>query len=361
MLRRVIKTGVAGALHGSGMGSWIGAHSSRGRMPLIIGYHRVVDEFRKHADTSMAPMLISLETLERQLDWLGRKFTFVSLAEAAQQASRGEISGKPLAAVTFDDGYRDVYEYAFPLLKRKGIPSALFVITDFVGTPRLQLHDELYQLLSQVFAAWEQPKRKLAALLRDVDVDERILAIETTGTDEAFSITRVLLNSLTRRQLQLVVDTLRSTLDSASDKTGEFRALDWEQLMEMQRAGVTIGSHTCSHVLLTNEPHGKALHETADSRALLEHKLGVSIEHFAYPDGRFNREAVDVVAVAGYRYAYGTCSHRDPRHPELTIPRRIMWEGSCQGTFSRFSPSVMHCQINGVFDFATRCGASHAT
>ena len=361
MLRRVIKTGVAGALHGSGMGSWIGAHTGKGQMPLIVGYHRVVDEFRKHTSTSMAPMLISLETLERQLDWLGRRFTFVSLAEVAKQASQDKTSGKPLAAVTFDDGYRDVYEYAFPLLKRKGIPLALFVITDFVGTPRLQVHDELYQLLSQVFAAWEEPKQKLTALLRDVDVDERIPAIEPMSTDEACSITRVLLKSLTRRQLQLVVDTLRSTLDSASDKTGEFRMLDWEQLIEMQRAGVIIGSHTCSHALLTNEPHGKALHETRDSRVLLEHKLGVTVEHFAYPDGRYNREAVDAVAAAGYRYAYGTCSHRDPHHPELTIPRRIMWEGSCQGAFSSFSPSVMHCHINGVFDFATRCGASHAT
>ena len=360
MIRRIIKTGIANTLHWSGMGDLIGEHTGKSRIPLILGYHRVVEEFGRHAGTSIAPMLIGVDTLERQLDWLGRRFNFVSLDEAAGQASRGGHAGKPLATVTFDDGYSDVHEYAFPLLKRKGIPSAVFVITDFVGTPRLQLHDELYLLLSQVFSAWEEPKRKLGALLRDLDVDEKVLAVEPTGRDEAFSITRVLLNALTQRQLQQVVETLRVTVDPAQDKTGEFRALDWEQIAEMQRAGVTIGSHTCSHALLPNEPHTKALHETKDSRATLEERLGTKVEHFAYPDGRFNRGSVDVVAEAGYRYAYTTCPHRDTLHPELTLPRRILWEGSCLGAFGTFSPAVMHCQVNGVFDFAAGCNARHA-
>lgn len=361
MFRRLVKAGVANTLRWSGMGRWIGAHSGTARMPLILGYHRVVEDFRQHAGTSIAPMLIGMHTLERQLDWLGRRYRFVDLDEAARVAASGEHNGKPLATVSFDDGYQDVYEFAFPLLQRKGIPFSVFVITDFVGTPRLQAHDELYLLLSQAFAAWEEPKRKLAALLRDLDVDESALGGELTGRDEAFGLTRVLLNQLSQKQLQLVVDALRVTLDPASDGTGEFRSLDWGQIIALHKAGVTIGSHTCSHALLTNEPRQKALREARDSRAILERRLGGSVEHFAYPDGRFDNQAVEVVEEAGYRYAYTTCTHRDPKHLGLTLPRRVMWEGACLGAFGSFSPSVLHCQVNGVFDFSASCHASHAT
>lgn len=360
MLRRFVKAGAANALRWSGVGGWIGAHSGAAHMPLILGYHRVVEDFRKHAGTSIAPMLIGLRTLERQLDWLGRRYRFVDIGLAAQAAESGDRSGKPLAAVSFDDGYQDVYEFAFPLLQRKGIPFAVFVITDFVGTPKLQAHDEIYLLLSQAFAAWEEPKHKLAALLRDLDVDESALAKEVTGRDEAFSLTRVLLNQLSQKQLQLVVDALRVTLDPANDRTGEFRSLDWGQIIGLHKAGVTIGSHTCSHVLLTNEPRQKALREARDSRAILEQRLGAGVEHFAYPDGRFDNQAVEVVEEAGYRYAYTTCTHRDPGYPRLTLPRRVMWEGSCLGAFGSFSPSVLHCQVNGVFDFTAGCTTSHA-
>lgn len=360
MLRRFVKAGAANALRWSGVGGWIGAHSGAAHMPLILGYHRVVEDFRKHAGTSIAPMLIGLRTLERQLDWLGRRYRFVDIGLAAQAAESGDRSGKPLAAVSFDDGYQDVYEFAFPLLQRKGIPFAVFVITDFVGTPKLQAHDELYLLLSQAFAAWEEPKHKLAALLRDLDVDESALAKEVTGRDEAFSLTRVLLNQLSQKQLQLVVDALRVTLDPANDRTGEFRSLDWGQIIGLHKAGVTIGSHTCSHALLTNEPRQKALREARDSRAILEQRLGAGVEHFAYPDGRFDNQAVEVVEEAGYRYAYTTCTHRDPGYPRLTLPRRVMWEGSCLGAFGSFSPSVLHCQVNGVFDFTAGCTTSHA-
>lgn len=360
MLRRFIKAGVANTLRWSGMGGWIGAHSGKVAGPLVLGYHRVVEDFREHAGNSIAPMLISLRTLERQLDWLGQRYRFTDLDEAARAVTHGNPAGKPLAAVTFDDGYRDVYEYAFPLLKRKGIPFTVFVITDFVGTHRLQVHDELYLLLCQAFAAWEEPERKLAALLRDLGMDEPRSTAQATGRDEAFNLTRVLLNRFSQKQLQQVVDALRVTLDPARDRTGELRSLDWEEVATLHAAGVTIGSHTCSHALLTNEPRQKALREACDSRAVLEQKLGSRIGHFAYPDGRFNHEALTVVAEAGYSHAYTTCMHRDAAYPELTVPRRILWEGSCIGAFGGFSPSVMHCQVNGVFDFAVGCAASHA-
>src|SRR5207244_10396360 len=91
------------------------------------------------------------------------------------QLERGDT--KPMAAVTFDDGYRDVYERAFPLLQRKGIPAAVFVVTDLVGTRHPQICDHLYLVLMQAFARLDGAAVRIARLLEALgmaDVAARI-------------------------------------------------------------------------------------------------------------------------------------------------------------------------------------------
>ena len=99
------------------------AHKAREqRRPLILGYHRVVEDFASASQTEMPSMLISRAMFERHVEWIGRSFRFVSLDEIGEQVSSGRPFADPVAAITFDDGYRDVYENAFPFLRRKGIP-----------------------------------------------------------------------------------------------------------------------------------------------------------------------------------------------------------------------------------------------
>ncbi len=102
------------------------------------------------------------------------------------------------------------------------------------------------------------------------------------------------------------------------------------------------------------------IEETAVSRVEIEARLGVRVSHFAYPDGRFDAAAVRAVASAGYRYAYTGCSHRDPSHPLLTLPRRMLWEGSTLGVLGRFSADVLSSHVNRVFDLTDRCSEDHA-
>src|SRR5690606_23417777 len=152
---------------------------------------------------------------------------------------------------------------------------------------------------------------------------------------------------------------LRTLVYVPEDSLCEFHALDWDMLREMLPHGVTIGSHTRSHALLANEDGDSLLREIRGSRAILERELGVTIEHLAYPDGRFNERGVDEVVASGYRCAYTTCTHRDDRNPLLTIPRRLLWENSSMDVFGRFSPAILSCQVHGIFDSAARCQQEH--
>jgi peptidoglycan/xylan/chitin deacetylase (PgdA/CDA1 family) len=260
--------------------------------------------------------------------------------------ARGLPPRRPLAAVTFDDGYRDVHENAFPLLRRKGIPAAVFLVTQLVGTDTLQRHDHLHALLRIGLRRWARPAEALRRRLAHPDIPEG-RALRLGDDHDAFGWTRLVLTSLSSRGLDRLIALLEDELGAPRQAPPGFLPMTWSMVAEMHAAGMTIGSHTRTHALLTNESQARVLDEALASRRELEQRLGTPVRHFAYPDGRFNRTAVRAVRLAGYRCAFTTCSHQDPRHPLLTIPRRVLSEHSAVDTRGRFVPAVLHCLEQG--------------
>jgi peptidoglycan/xylan/chitin deacetylase (PgdA/CDA1 family) len=359
MLRRLAKTGIACALHWTGANRLIDVLNGSRNMPLVLGYHRVVEDYAASAGHYMPAMLISRRMLERQLDWIGRHFRFVSLDELSPRLERGEPFDKPVAAITFDDGYRDVYDHAFPLLKRKGIPAGIFVVTELVGTTRLQTYDKLYLLLARAYSSANFAPDDLAHLLFRVGLSPLEHQNMRTLARNPYTAMRAVFTTFQREKVHLVIKALETEFEVEEHALPELHQVSWDMVAEMHRAGMTIGSHSHTHAVLTNESWHTVLDETAGSRRVLERELGITIKHLAYPNGSFNATTVRAVAVSGYRFAYTTCLHRNPVYPLLTIPRKLLWENSCIDTLGRFSSPIMSCHAHGVFDLVAGCRQDH--
>jgi len=359
MLRKLIKTEIASALHWVAVDDWIGTRRGLNNMPLVISYHRVVEDFHNSAIRSISPMLITVKTLERQLDWIGQRYDFISLDDLAGWSAGDVKFRRPVAAITFDDGYSDVYEHGFPVLRRKGIPSAIFVVTDHVGNTHMQIHDELYLRICRALSQWAAPEREFGHILQDLDIPSHKAVMMVKNVKDPFRFTRVCLEQLCQDDLRRIISGLCSVSVDIEDMSREFYSVTWDMLREMLRGDVTVGSHTRSHALLVNETGEKVFDEVYASRIAVEQMLGTPIKHFAYPDGRFNKDVIKAVRDAGYRCAYTTCLHRDKEHPQLTIPRKVLWENSSMDAFYRFSPAMMSCQVNGVFDLVRGCPQAH--
>jgi peptidoglycan/xylan/chitin deacetylase (PgdA/CDA1 family) len=355
-LRGLVKTVAAEAACRTGADRLLAAMAAPAGEPLVLGYHQVVEDGAR-AEGCIPAMLVRARTLERQLEAVGRRCRFVSLDELGERLESGAPPDRPLAAVTFDDGYRDVYEHAFPLLRRKGIPAAVFVVTDLVGTSRLQRHDRAYRVLSGVLAEPGGAGR-VEACLAHLRLPVSALLPVVAGVT-VFSVLRALLEGLTASELEAVLEALDREGAAEGEDVAELQPLTWEMVGEMHRAGITIGSHSRTHPLLTHECRDRVRDELRRSRQELEGRLRAPVRHFAYPDGAFDADVVDEVAAAGYPFAYTTCRHRDARHPLLTVPRRLLWENSARDGAGRFSPAIMRCQVHGVFDLVSRCRRDH--
>jgi peptidoglycan/xylan/chitin deacetylase (PgdA/CDA1 family) len=353
-VRGLVKTGAAGVLARTGAAAVIGAVTRARRVPLVLGYHRVVERFDDAARTAIPASLVSTRMLEAQLDWVGRRFRFVTLDELGDRLDRGDTT--PVAAVTFDDGYRDVYHHARPLLRRKGIPAAVFVVTDVLGASQPQRYDRLYLLLGRAFSRRPDAARAIDRILRGLGLDP--LAPPAPAT--AHAATSALLRTLPRPEIERVIEALESEVGAAVGHGADgMLPMTWAMVADLAREGFVVGSHTRNHAWLTVEAPEAVADELRGARAVLERRLAAPVRHFAYPDGQFTRAVTAAVDAAGYRFAYTTCAYRDPAYPLLTLPRLMLWENASLDTSARFSPAILSCQVHGVFDLVRGCEHEH--
>jgi peptidoglycan/xylan/chitin deacetylase (PgdA/CDA1 family) len=360
MLPDVAKTASSCLLHWAGVDRWRENPDSAHKMPVVLGYHRVVEDFQTAAKQSIPAMLIDRKMFERHLDLLTRQYRFVSLDEVAHPQEGDRTFDRPEAAITFDDGYRDVYEHAFPILARKGIPAAVFVITKLVGTRQRPLHDTVYRLMKKLYEGSPSASWVLAAQLAEAGLSGRRLSWLLSQSRDPFTATRSLLVTLSQHELLEVVAVLERLMGPCDAASDEETSMDWDMIRKMQDVGFTIGSHTQTHALLTNENCEQTTAELKMSRFDLESNLRQPVRHLAYPDGRFNADVLQAAAAAGYHYGYTTCRHRDPEFPRLTIGRTVVWQNSWLDFRGRLSVPVMSCHLGGVFDLFSKCRQDHA-
>ena len=298
--------------------------TGRGRLAAFC-YHRVGDP---HAPQVREPSLVdaTAEGFEAERDALASLFRFVSLDEViAFVRGAGRLPANA-ALVTFDDGYVEVRDVAWPLLKRRGIPAALFVPTQLVTERRMFWWDRLARALSRAEApriSIEYGARRMeldakdpGSLDRLTDVVKRTRGLDVEGFVEA--VERAAETPLSR-------EAERAEVASA--------LLDWRSIRSLSDEGLAIGSHTATHRVLDTLPPDAWRPELEGSRRELESRLDRPAPAIAYPVGyRVVGNARLRAAVAEAGYALGLTCHAgsarlDRSLDALDVPRFLVDRG----------------------------------
>jgi peptidoglycan/xylan/chitin deacetylase (PgdA/CDA1 family) len=235
---------------------------------------------------------------EQQMRFLSECYTVMDLAELAERSARGSLPPAAVA-ITFDDGYRDNYEYAFPILKKYGLCATIFVATGVIGTSDRLWHD-------RVFDAFRFATRDRVRLKHD-ELPELILdsaAVRQRSLGAVLTKAKTLWGEARLRLVEDVEETLRPSMPVLSRYM-----LNWDEVREMRRGGISFGSHTVTHPVLSRLPHDELMRELAESRQQLQEELDVPIQAFAYPNGRaadYNEEVKNVLRESGYKWAVTT-------------------------------------------------------
>jgi glycosyltransferase involved in cell wall biosynthesis/peptidoglycan/xylan/chitin deacetylase (PgdA/CDA1 family) len=230
------------------------------------------------------------------LDWLSKNYTVVSLDELVAKQKEKRESKRALCAITFDDGWIDNYIYAVPELARRKLPATIFLPLNFIGTQR-----HFWQELVTVFLSeLEKDPSKVAVLEEIASHSPWFPPFELYRKD--YLAMRRLLLSRPSREAQEFSERL---VEAAGlwHKLPPRSFVNWNEVEEMSRNGISFGAHTMDHTILTTASPTIAEHEISASRQGLEKRLNSVITGFSYPWGAVGVNCVEQVRASGYQFA----------------------------------------------------------
>lgn len=289
----------------------------RGGVLTVLAYHRVAD-LAAAAGTYLPNVSATPAGFAAQLDFLCRRYDAVGAAQlVAWVEGRGPLPPRPLL-ITFDDGYRDNYEVAFPLLRARSLPAVIFLATDAVGREEPFLGDRAAWL----FAATARRDALLPLLghCRWATAAERQAVLKKW-------LER--LKSLPDAERRGAVGRLADALAVApSPGQPGGLLLTWAQVREMAAQGIAPGGHTRTHPILTRVTPAAAEDEIRSCRERIERETGCPVRTFAYPNGQpgdFSASTAEALRRHGFAAAFtlvpGPARCSDARSQPLAIRR----------------------------------------
>jgi len=235
---------------------------------------------------------------EQRLGFLKRYFQVMDLQELTERSQHNDLPERAVA-ITFDDGYRDNYTHAFPLLRKHGLPATLFVTTASVGNGLVLWHD-------RVFDAFRYTKAHECRFKMMGNKQFRLDSLELRRicVDDTISFAK----SLPGPARLAFVDEIEQVLQPDL-ATGRTPMLSWSEIKEMRAGGIRIGSHTRTHPILSRVNPAELKDEIFGSKSELESELREPIKGFAYPNGAlsdYDTNTLTMLQQSGYGYAVTT-------------------------------------------------------
>ena len=259
----------------------------------IITFHRILPQ--KLRNQYPLPILaMTPEELQWTISVLMYSYDCGTVTDMLKKWKNNNKNGRPLLAISFDDGQEDNYRYAIPVLNNLGVKATFFIPVSAVDEGGLLWHDLLGFTVIRLY----ENTQELGRL-------SEFLGINLTSCRSRVDAARMAVGKAKLLEQQDRVELINKFTTTAHCPVWA-GMLNWKQLGEMIREGHEIGSHSMTHPILTGCSDNELHFEIVESRKTLQAKLGISVDSFCYPNGDFNDRIMKVTEKAGYSCAVST-------------------------------------------------------
>ena len=283
----------------------------------------------------------STRDFEKQIVHLARNYRVVSLDEIVDRVK----NRRPLrrcVAITFDDGFRDNYENAYPILRKYNVPATIFLTTGYIDSGTAPWFIKLRYIFMQTTKTHFNLSHNGAIISHPMNTkDEKFAA-----SDRAMAY----LKDCHDQDRLPLIDRLCEEL-----KVNDFQGLDnlmltWNQIKKMAENSISFGAHTVNHPILSRTSMEIAAREIQESKRMIEEKIGKPVSSFAYPFGKksqYSSAIFPILIKHGFKYAVTTEQY--PNHSDTSLfelSRTEPWELALLGTWQhRGTYCNRSCQV----------------
>jgi peptidoglycan/xylan/chitin deacetylase (PgdA/CDA1 family) len=261
----------------------------------ILIYHRVAP---KNDNWPLEPL--DPQSFRKQIEYFCQSYEILPLDRLVQYIQEGQSLPEKAIVITFDDGYKDNFHYAYPILKKYHVPATIFLTTGHIDTDKLFWWDKISYIIQH-------------SCVENIILDEVGSHSLRSKIDKlrARSIVIERMKKLPQERKEQLIDKLISIsgVDVPSG-LGEGLILSWKEIRKMNNNGINFGAHTVNHPCLVNLPLEQAKWEIIQSKNDIEEKLGKKVNAFSYPNGDSSLELVEFIKESGFTCAVSVLPNR---------------------------------------------------
>ena len=280
---------------------------------LILMYHGICDDgfdLLKGYDERH----ITVSLFRKQLTYLKQSgYSFVTMSELEERL-KNKTPVRKLVVLTFDDGFRNIADNAYPIMKELGAKGCFYLISDLIGADKLLWTDYV------------------ETVVRNSAKGEFLFSFEgrpiTYILDTKASYEKAMLDI--KRKLKKVPNDDRKRYLQQFDNIKidtipkEFFLCDWERIRSLDRRFLEVGSHTATHPNCTSFTSDEEFErEIKGSKAEIEKQVGYEVKHFCYPIGAYNDGVIERLKRYGYWTAVTTTPGFNDENTDVYKLRRI--------------------------------------
>jgi CelD/BcsL family acetyltransferase involved in cellulose biosynthesis/peptidoglycan/xylan/chitin deacetylase (PgdA/CDA1 family) len=268
---------------------------NRRKTPIcqIFIFHRVNDDYDPFLPS------VPVAVFRKQMEFLRQNFPIISLDEVAS-GSYADSGEKYSVAITFDDGYRDNFLKAFPVLNKLEMPATIFLATGSIQSSELPWYDQI----SWAFKLTTRPRFSLADVGGpEANLNQRSAVLQAMGNTLAW------LRTIDDEKRRTFIPRIFEELGVSARLSVPNPMLSWDEIKQMSKQKITFGAHTISHPALSRTNSTRLETEIVGSKNQIEEALDLPVRHFAYPFGQpsdVSDEAKKIVQRAGFSSAVTT-------------------------------------------------------
>jgi peptidoglycan/xylan/chitin deacetylase (PgdA/CDA1 family) len=263
----------------------------------ILNYHAVIRQSLSFPDWCF----LSEEMFHEQMQYIKSNFDVLPMTVALERLRKGNLSN-PTVVITFDDGFMNNFEIAYPILKEGNLPATLFLTTALIGTANTLWPCQVIHALEMTRLKefeWSGKMFNLAGPGRRAHASDQIQRkLKLLPQPDLLVALEKILKALGQENVDRVA------------RSSAFRILDESAIQTMLAEGlIELGAHTESHAilsLLTASQKHTQIHNSVKEVARLS---GKPCTLFAYPNGRrqdYDVESMEILNTAGVKYAVTT-------------------------------------------------------
>jgi peptidoglycan/xylan/chitin deacetylase (PgdA/CDA1 family) len=276
---------------------------------LVLMYHRVLSEEMRDKAFSHSGIIVDLKTFEMQIRYINKAFRVLTHDEFTAQLSQGTRYNKTTCLITFDDGWKDNYAHAYPVLKKYKTPAIIFLPVNYIDSSIQFWQEQLTRILIDMHHAGVKDAdeyRKNCDMLKKYNLQ----GIMNLSEDRL----RVSIERAVSEKKKMSYEEIESMVAQLSEhtkfkRTGQVHCdffLSWDEIYKMKECGISFGSHGMNHKILTKVPLSEANYEIAESKRVIENRIGKDVSSISYPNGDYEKDVIELVKTHGYNTAFST-------------------------------------------------------